>query len=860
MVTFYFFCDRCFLNIDKEVVREGDDEATIDKKIKRRLSREKMEAMLANKKFQDCLFILILALTILVIVVTIGWGVFSIEALNGVEIAQCALNIEDGRLFKGFVSNEYRTYFAGLEGVETFLGVLGIELTGLSALAENSTVYEILDFEFEEPLGRLSGSVRELGEHFAATSIPSCLQSGFLPLYLNTANTIDSKLNFLEKNDIEYITLRMRKLRKAVTTLRQISQNNQLEGFVEVIKKFQKKVKKIKNEILKLYDQSKVFDVLGNIKSITSVYVWSCIFLIVINLLIYLLSLVLCSPSQSKERSKPPANFKSNVVITIILLVTSVILTFVGFLNTLYGSLFVNYCSFSDNLVSDKNWSDVFVHKELRTVVDICMFSHEKSLNQLLDFEDKHKFKRLEALVDGFSLKISDIALSNSIKAPRNFERLDKQLDHRLHYPLKDFALSAENILQSNVNAVNEALSCTKDVLAIRRDHCPPGYPVSTPQDLTDFRLDDPYCLLLEHFNVQRFNKRYSTHKCAEDALWRLHYITNCLKNQKNLVSQIKSKFRDSTLEQAKTFYESIRQLDAKIQIVQKILPNSTKFLENGVFNFTEAIGCGHLKQSLFKVYGSFCLNFSDNFGSAGLVMILLGPLMSLLSCVAFLRLIPKDLFIKRLIFKEKEMEVYENMTMEEVSVEGMLDELIEEMEDGGNSVGGLRAQTVTTVTGGVKIVNELERLKLKDIMEESVYESLGSESFDDDEEEEDDDAMKRGGGLLDHENSDKRADKENLGSWDDLVRMAGHEERIVELAGEKGAEQPLVGSDVLEGGLEDGEVVNSEGSDMDSLDDEDDGAGVAMIVINENMMNLEDYNEQINEEGEEDEEDSEMG
>lgn len=648
---FEFFCCgkcSCLFNVDREIITDKDNHEKIEIKISLTKRREKMEICLKGRKCKIFSWGLIFLLVFFILILSIIWVFNSFGAVQGVYEARCDTAKNFRKVEAGFYKSK-DSQFLGLDGISKlnqqvinyFEKIDEIELEDLELISQK---------KFNEQLETIASNLELFKEKYLDFYVKSCKND--LEVFTDSSINFNQHVEYIKNQDLEMIKLQFGSLETGVNNLQDFKKTTSMSSIISnIFNSLAAKISIVKEGIEILKSRLPQDPTIEQWINFTNSYLTVCTVLLFGTIFFFFLTILIDSFAEHKEKKKM---FRCFSFTTCLLLTASVNFNIFAVFSYSASNLGKNFCFYSEKVIENSEWSDIYFNRKLKSYVDICLFSHGKNFALFLNYDDKAIFNKMGNVFEGFSWDKYEIKLNNDENLPLNFQYYEEYLDKLETSSSLDFDYSIEESPSKALENINEIVKCTLDEFALQKENC--KYQISQETDSADHRVEDEYCIALDVFPEFDPGKRYQNlGTCALPSVEKINYLIDCLKSQKELISKMRGEFSATISSNIKKLYSDLDDVKESVDKIKEAIGPLRTFFENPLHSFPQSINCSFTSDLLYQSAGSFCVNSVKTFSRSSQALMFIGPFLTLLSLVSFSMTLEKYLKKKKETFKKKQ-------------------------------------------------------------------------------------------------------------------------------------------------------------------------------------------------------------
>lgn len=677
LVILEFFCCEncsCLFNINREVLKEKDSDTDFDRRKRITEKRIRIGNLLNSQKFNNLSWFFIFFFALVILVFSVIWVVFSFDAIEGLYEGQCAFDSSFMKIENGFFDDE-NSQSIGHKGLSILIG--DIKKNVDKFINTNDTILEdIKNKNFKEKVTKIEENLEKLWEKFRDFDVNRA--DGELgEIFTDSSINFTSHINYIKSYDLRIIKEKFTSLENGAINLKNLKIKETKEKIEEILQNIVSQLERSSKAMVKMRQWLPVDETVVVWIDILNYYItFSLVTVFLTVTCFFFTTLIDSGMNDKKEKDKM---YKCYAVATLIIVIGSVNFNIFGIVNHGVADFGKNICFFIDEILSDIRWSDTSFGGEMKRIVDSCVFSKEKNINLLLDYDDRETFKQIGEVIEGFSWDIEDFVLNSQKDLTINLENYQNYLKNLIKNPDYDFSYSVEESPKTAVGEINNIIKCTNDELVFRKKDC--NYEEKSEKEHpVDFRVKENYCISLKSFKYDNLTERYTEEngKCAMDSIKKYSDLFHSLNSHKIQLQKLESEFDYNIVREVKSLFKDYKLIKESIFQIKEELIEVVSYFENPLHSYSKISNCGFLSDTLYESTGGFCLRGVKSFSNSGVIMLIIGPLMFLFSITAFCLTLEKQLFKKRKEFNKKTLKAFEKISkkLESVRGEGRIQEV----------------------------------------------------------------------------------------------------------------------------------------------------------------------------------------
>lgn len=716
LIFIYFFCNKCSRifqclvgNYENEIVKLGDDKETVNLKNKNRKRREQMDYKLSSTVCRNFVYCCSSILAILIILLAIPWTVFQFSAKNGIEKAECFMNKAFDVVEHGMI--EDHSEIVGANGMKYALEIFEEEFQNFEQLEVEKLDLILQEFDQNPELknfdDNISGKFQEYFEVFQDRFVDSCSRENITVL----PNIVKELEKFISPNiesEISELKMKMENLKAGTLVLRKIffEDPSSQENYEKIFTQMKENMDQMRVGVDSMREKIPSSKTLQIWRYIISWYVYTFCIIFISILLLYLLMLSFSHNSTKALNVSDTKKYKKNLkivkfalksqgCISMTMMIIAIIFNFSGVFNIVTGALGFTLCSLGDKILDDREIRNIVSHQNFRKLNDFCLVSHQKNANLFFSSDvlesgesQRQQYENLMEIIMGFNWhfkKNFDISTSeeqeHQLSSLKNYE---SQLLLKFYFPEKDFENSFLDDPLKVIEGMNKELQCINDEVQANYTNCTIGALVSVENDEYNKSFSEGYCMLLSKFpsgklkNRLEFNKYVLLQNCSitdqkiQELLANYSSLEKGLNSHSTLLGYMVANFSEKIYQPVSNIFACLERIEDQITHVRSKIPRTLEIFEGRKID--KVFKCDIMEDILLDSIGSTCVYFIGNYGYAGIVMALMGPLMTVFSCLACLSTTQKDLEKKREGYMKKEEailnEIVKSENKETINVE----------------------------------------------------------------------------------------------------------------------------------------------------------------------------------------------
>lgn len=625
----YFFCMGlcaclcccCDDELEKDLAdKPGDTEMKRRKKARMRRKREKKIKQLKSKGCTACIVITSLALVLAISVLGIVWSVYIFNSIGGIQRSDCASSYFFSHIRLG-VSNDELT-FIGLGGIKHLFEGLRSNVDELSA--GNNIPAEQLDQKAE----LLLPSLETFYNTFNTQTVTSCTGVGTA-----TPDSISS----LTPTIIDFIETEYQALKDGAIQIHEAAVTaNELAGSTgqamkDSLDAFILEIVGADDSIVKF--QTTYRDTVNTEQN--SAYAKSFAWIIMLStfgLMIFFLVLMGCSLNATCTGCFTCLE----AILAILKMFFAFIINLLAITSVVVGVVTVNFCVLSYDSLNDKQLGAELFPTDIKKIFDVCLYADSSgNVFDLLDADQIAELDQITKMAEGFSFNLDDFNITftepPSIKIYR-----EELLAKWKSYELGDFESSPADDPQVQLDSGNPIVDCTQDEWQVFQGACTRS-PISQLADAANANLAGTYCLVPSLFTPTDGTQRYGAGDCAASAAATLTNLKACVDSHDGLIDSMDAAIiaANGPKETAVDIYTSLSTVKPEFESIQVKLQETVDFISATTENLPAILNCKVFRSEMRTMLGNVCYRFTRPFTIQGIILCIIGPLMTILSfCV----------------------------------------------------------------------------------------------------------------------------------------------------------------------------------------------------------------------------------